>query len=119
MTSSKGEVFHVAQIAAHNAAFDGPFLQAWYDRLGVFFPAHRLMLCTLQRALWYFAEHPWVAPPRNYQLATLCHYFGVPFHAADAHEALGDVRATVGLYRALRSRLNELQQIEDSLADVA
>jgi hypothetical protein len=31
----------------------------------------------------------------------LCHYFGIPFHAASAHEALADVSATVRLYEVL------------------
>jgi DNA polymerase III epsilon subunit-like protein len=98
--SSKGERYDVAQLVAHNAAFDGPFLSEWYARLGVYLPAKRQSLCTLQLALWRFAISG-EKPPANYQLATLCAHFGVPFHAAKAHDALGDVSATVQLYRAL------------------
>lgn len=91
----------LVQLIAHHAAFDAPLLQCWYQDLDLFLPARFDVLCTLQRARWYFAERPYLAPPLNYQLATLCNYFEVPFHAARAHDALGDVTATVGLYRAL------------------
>lgn len=100
--SSSGKPFHLAQLVAHNATFDGPFLQAWYERLKMFLPARFQVLCTLQRAQWYFAEHPTLALPTNFKLAALCEHFRVPFHAASAHEALGDVTATFLLYRAIK-----------------
>jgi DNA polymerase III epsilon subunit-like protein len=99
--AANGDAYEVAQLVAHNASFDGEFLRAWYERVGIFLPARYQVLCTLQRALWLFAEQPTLAPPPNYTLATLCHHFGVQFHAASAHEALGDVSATVCLYQAL------------------
>jgi DNA polymerase III epsilon subunit-like protein len=102
--SSEGSSRCLAQLVAHNAAFDGPFLQAWYERLGVFLPARYQVLCTLQRAQWHFAERPELPPPENFKLATLCHYYRVPLHAARAHDALGDVTATFLLYRALLER---------------
>lgn len=102
--SNTGERYEIAQLVAHNAAFDGPFLIEWYERVGIYLPAKRQLLCTLQLALWHFAMTG-EQPPANYQLATLCAHFGVPFHAAKAHDALGDVTATVQLYRALASRV--------------
>jgi DNA polymerase III epsilon subunit-like protein len=51
--------------------------------------------------MWFFHEHRDEPPPADFKLATLCHHFGVTFHAASAHEALADVSATVSLYRAL------------------
>lgn len=99
--SSRGKPFHVAQLAAHNAAFDGPFLRAWYGRLKRFLPARFHVLCTMQRALWYFAERPELTPPSDYKLATLCSHFGIPHHAADAHDALHDATATMLLYHRL------------------
>lgn len=99
--SSRGETYRVAQLVAHNAAFDGPFLSAWFERVNVFLPAHRQVLCTMQRAQWFFLENPQLPPPASFALASLCRYFDIPFHAADAHEALGDAAATLGLYRAL------------------
>jgi DNA polymerase III epsilon subunit-like protein len=101
LTSAKGERYLVAQLAAHNAAFDGPFLQSWYERLGIYLPARRQVLCTMQRAIWYFTENPSMMPPKDFKLATLCEHFGVHFHAATAHEALADVTATVALYKAI------------------
>jgi DNA polymerase III epsilon subunit-like protein len=99
--STHGKSFNVAQLVAHNAAFDGPFLTTWFDKLGLYLPARRQVLCTLQMSLWHFALSG-AKPPANYQLATLCAHFVVPFHAAAAHEALGDVIATVQLFQALR-----------------
>lgn len=99
--SAKGSRYHVAQLVAHNAEFDAPFLWEWFRRLDLYLPAHPKVLCTLQRALWYFAERPELERPKDFKLATLCDYFGVSFHAAAAHEALADVAATLGLYAAL------------------
>lgn len=100
LLSAQGKSYRVAQLVAHNAAFDGPFLAAWFEKLDVYLPARRLVLCTMQLAMWQFATHQ-LTPPANYQLATLCDHFGVSFHAATAHEALGDVTATVRLFRAI------------------
>jgi DNA polymerase III epsilon subunit-like protein len=102
--SSDGKPYYVAQLVAHNATFDGAFLQAWYERLGIFLPARYQVLCTLQRAMWYFHEHQCERLPSDFKLATLCQYFGVTFHAASAHEALADVSATVALCQAIRKR---------------
>jgi DNA polymerase III epsilon subunit-like protein len=102
LVSSSGSNYQVAQLVAHNASFDGEFLQAWYARLEIYLPGRKQLFCTLQRALWFFSEAT-CQPPKDYKLSTLCHYFGVSFHAASAHEALADVIATVGLYRALRN----------------
>lgn len=100
LLSAQGKPYHVAQLVAHNAAFDGPFLSAWFNKRGVYLPARRLMLCTMQLAMWHCVLNH-ARPPTNFQLSTLCAHFGVPFHAAAAHEALGDASATVQLFRAL------------------
>jgi DNA polymerase III epsilon subunit-like protein len=101
MLSAEGKVYHVAQLVAHNASFDGPFLQAWFEKLRLYLPARYQVACTMQRAIWFFNEHPERLRPDNWKLATLCQHFGLEFHAADAHEALADVSATVRLYGAL------------------
>ena len=93
--------FTVAQLVCHNAEFDGPFLRKWFERLGVFMPASYRIFCTLQRAYWYFCEHPDSPPPDDFRLGTLCNYFGIPLGKHDAHEAQADVRATLQLYRVL------------------
>jgi DNA polymerase III epsilon subunit-like protein len=104
MLASDGRPYYVAQLVAHNATFDGAFLQAWYERLHTFLPARYQVLCTLQRAMWYFHEHQDEPLPADFKLATLCQYFGVILHAASAHEALADVSATVALCQAIRRR---------------
>lgn len=98
--SSQGKSYRVAQLVAHNAAFDAPFLSTWFEKLSIYLPARRLVLCTMQLALWQFLGTDSEAPA-NYQLATLCNHFRIPFHAAAAHDALGDVTATVHLFQAL------------------
>ena len=101
--SSGGRRYQVAQLVAHNGErFDGPFLQAWYRRLGLFCPARYMVLCTKQRALWLFEEDKTLTPPSDFKLGTLCQYFGVALPPAEAHDALNEVRATVELYRAMR-----------------
>lgn len=100
--SKSGKPYQVAQLVAHNAErFDGPLIRAWYEKLGLFCPAAYNVFCTKQRAFWLFHEHKEPTPPDNYKLGTLCRYFGVPLRAEEAHDALNDVRATVGVYRAL------------------
>lgn len=103
--AKNGRPYRLALIAGHNAAsFDVPFLQEWYRRQKSFCPAAHTVLCTLQRAQWYFfAEHPEVTPPANFQLGTLCEYFGLDFPEDVRHDALADIRATLDLYRVLRA----------------
>lgn len=108
--SAQGKLYHVAQLVAHNAAFDGPFLTAWFDKLQIYLPARRLILCTMQLAMWQFVSEK-ASAPSNYQLATLCDHFGVPFHAASAHDALGDVTATVRLIQAIARSTNLDQSV--------
>ena len=104
-TSSKRRVFQVAQLVAHNGAFDGAFLSAWHERFDEFLPASPRVFCTLQRAIWLFQEDKSLTPPPDFSLQTLCQYFGVPLHVDDAHEALNDVLATVELYRAMSKQI--------------
>ena len=105
MLSATGKPYRLAQIVAHNGErFDGPFLHAWYRKLGLFCPARKMVLCTKQRALWLFDEDKSLTPPSDFKLGTLCQYFGVKLRAADAHDAFNDVRATVELYRAMTRR---------------
>jgi DNA polymerase-3 subunit epsilon len=96
-----GNEYFVAQLVGHNAlTFDGPFLQAFYKANNAFMPASYRVMDTCQRAQWHFFEHPDQRPPPDFKLPTLCEFFGVALE--NAHDALADVRATVGLYRALK-----------------
>lgn len=106
--SGRGEPYHVAQLVAHNAAFDAPFLTTWFEKSGIYLPARRLVLCTMQLAMWQHAMSGEPAPA-NYQLPTRCKHYGVPFHAAAAHDALGDVTATVRLFQAMVQRSRQPQ----------
>lgn len=101
VVSKKGHAYTVAKLVGHNAAtFDGPRLQAMFKRCEKFLPADPRVRDTLQRAMWFFDETG-KKPPQNFKLATLCEYFGVP--VTESHEALADVRLTIGLARALRA----------------
>lgn len=102
--TSNRRPFAVAQLVAHNAEFDGPFLRMWFERMGLFFPGGYRVFCTMQRAMWLFHEDQSLTPPTDFKLGTLCRYFGVPWSDEMAHDALADVRATVGLYRVISSR---------------
>lgn len=99
--AANGRNYRVAQLAAHNAPFDGPFLKTWFERVGAYFPGHYRILCTMQRAQWLFQEHPEWRRPSDYKLGTLCKYFGVWLPPDQAHTALADVRATVEIYRRI------------------
>ena len=108
LSLSGGRTFQVAQLAAHHAAHDSPFLQAFFGRNEKFYPGHYQMFCTMQRAMWFFREHHSLTPPSDFKLVTLCHYFGVPFDPAAAHDALYDARATVALYEVLLARCQQV-----------
>ena len=104
LKKQSGGHFQVAQLVAHNGAFDGPFLQAWYQRLGTYLPAARQVLCTMQRSLWLFAsEDRSLTPPADYKLATLANYYNVS--TKPTHQAMNDVRATIEVYRAINEHL--------------
>lgn len=96
-----GAVYQVAQLVAHNAAFDAAFLDTWFARCERFLPASPRVLCTMQRAIWLFHEDKRLTPPADFKLQTLCEYFGVGLRPENAHDALTDVRATVELYREM------------------
>ena len=99
--SATGRPYRIAQLVAHNAErFDGPLIHAWFKMLGKFCPAAYSVFCTKQRAYWLFHEQKALTPPTDYKLTTLCEYFGIQLRDDEAHDALNDVRATVGLYRA-------------------
>jgi len=112
--AASGRVFQVAQLAAHNAAFDGAFLSAWFNRLKLFLPASPRVLCTMQRAIWLFHEHKSLTPPADFKLGTLCQYFGVSLPQEEAYDALCDVRATVALYREMNQVLAGSQLLQET-----
>lgn len=100
MTSKRtGVPYSVAKLAGYNAlTFDLPRLREMFGTQ--FFPCSYHVRDVLQRAMFWFDEHPEAKRPANLKLSTVCEYFGVP--VIDAHDALGDVRMTAALMRKLR-----------------
>lgn len=99
MTSkTKGTRYKVGKLAGHNVvAFDLVRLRGLYATR--FFPFSYHTKDTLQRAIWYFDEHPEVKRPESLKLSVLCEYFGID--CAGAHDALTDVRLSAALARAI------------------
>lgn len=94
-----GVPYSVAKLAGHNAlTFDLPRLRALFG--ASFFPFSYHVKDTLQRALWYFDEHPEVARPMSLKLSVLCEHFGICVDGA--HDALADVRMAAALARAFK-----------------
>lgn len=100
--SKGGQLFRVAQLVAHNSAFDTEVLKNWFAKLDVYLPASFQSLCTLQRAMWYSQETVRENRPRDFQLTTLCKHYGIKHSSCQAHDAFNDVRATLLLYREMR-----------------
>ena len=95
--SLNGNPYRVASLAGHNAAaFDLPFLRAWYDQMDLFLPAAFQVLDTMTLARIY--AHVTRKPFANYKLATICETLGVK---PGNHDALVDIRATVGIARKM------------------
>lgn len=90
--------YMVARLAGYNAlTFDLPRLRTMYG--AAFFPCSYHVRDVLQRAMFWFDEHPDRVKPKDLKLGTLCEYFAIP--TAGAHEALTDVRMTVALHKRL------------------
>ena len=94
-----GEPYKVGKLAGHNAlSFDLPRLRQIFGTR--FFPFSYHVKDTLQRALWYYDEHPEVTRPENLKLGTLCSSFGIEIDGS--HDALTDVRLCAKLARAFQ-----------------
>ena len=100
--TKNGKPFFVAEIAAYNASFDGPFLHAWYERMGEFLPASFLAVCIMQRVQWFFLESPERERPVDLKLQTVAKFLGVKL--SNAHDALSDSRASANVYREILFR---------------
>jgi DNA polymerase III epsilon subunit-like protein len=103
-TSAKGNTYKAADVAGFNVIFDADFLRAASKRNGVWLPLATWtsgMLDVLQLAKWTCALHG-LEPP-NFQLRSLCKFFDIDDAALTAHDALGDVLATLALFRALQN----------------
>lgn len=98
MSKRTNRPYHVARLSGYNAlTFDLPRLRALFG--DAFFPCEYLVRDVLQRALFYFDEHPNLQRPENFKLATLGAYFGLGIDGA--HDALADARLTARLSRTI------------------
>jgi len=84
-----------AVFVAHNAGFDLPLLEHAFARAGIRYRPHGVA-CTLD------AFRLLEPVERSHRLESLCERHGVPLD--DAHDARGDVLATVALLRILLAR---------------
>lgn len=96
-----GNPYKVCKMVAHNAAFDGPRLQAMFKRHQAFLPADPRVRCTMQRALWLWDE-TFSPPPTSYKVKNLCAAYEI--ETGELHTALSDVRACIQLYRRMTGR---------------
>ena len=96
LISKRGKSYLVAQGMAYNASFDVDFLKALYR--GDFMPMRFHVLDVLQWALLWTLTAPETERPEDLQLETMATHFGVEIAA---HDALGDVRATVQVAKNL------------------
>jgi DNA polymerase III alpha subunit (gram-positive type) len=103
ISAKSGRPYLVAEVCAHNARFDSEFLSAWIKRVnGSFVPA------ALFEALDTLALARWVSrlsgvKPKSHKLGDLCEWLGIAHE--DAHDALGDVRATAKLAQELSRQI--------------
>lgn len=99
MESKKtGKPYFIAKGAGYNAlTFDWPRLREMYGT--AFLPVSYGIRDVYQRLLFYFDENQ-LETPENFQLATVCQYFGID--SAGAHDALADVRMTAKLYHKVK-----------------
>lgn len=94
-----GAPFMVGKLAGYNAVtFDLPRLKSMFGTQ--FFPFSYLVRDVLQRAMFWFDEHPEVKNPGSLKLTKVCEFFGIPTDGA--HDALADVRLTAALAKRIR-----------------
>ena len=101
--SRKHKPYRIAALAGHNAAaFDLPFLRAWYEQADQFLPATFQVLDTMILARLYTELTGNQFP--NYRLATICETLGTK---PGTHDALADVRATVQIAKIMLDALKQ------------
>ncbi len=93
-----GKPYRVARLAGYNSAsFDGPRLQAMFDRWKIFPCFRRPTLDVLQLALNYVDMKG--LSLKNHKLSTIAEHLGIS--TADAHDALADCRMTAAIHKAI------------------
>jgi DNA polymerase III epsilon subunit-like protein len=110
--SKAGNDYFVARLSAYNSiAFDAPRLRQLFG--AQFLPAEYPVRDVLQRAVFYFDEHPEVTPPANMKLSTVCAHFNISTDGA--HDALTDSRMCAELYQRIE-RENRRQILKQERA---
>jgi len=109
--------FQAAELVAHNAErHDGPFLKAWFQRLGEYLPASPLQLCVKQRAMFLFREHRTLTHPGKFTLQRLADYFDIS--TKPNHSALVDARSLREVYQAINSHMHDITESQRLYLDV-
>lgn len=97
--SKGGNPYSVALLAGYNAlTFDYPRLKALFG--AQFLPCDVRVRDVLQRALFWFDEHPDAPKPANYKLKTVAESFGID--TSGVHDALRDARLAFQVARAMQ-----------------
>jgi hypothetical protein len=99
--------YRVARIAAHNASFDKPRMEAMFNRHRLYFRTgswdpfwHPIWLDSVQRAMWWGYENS--RPFTALKLSTVCETIGIPTDGA--HDALADVRMSAAILKYMADR---------------
>jgi DNA polymerase III epsilon subunit-like protein len=96
--SKAGNPYQIAQLSGYNSlTFDEPRLRQMFGR--EFTPWDRRVRDVLQRALFWFDEHPDAPTPENFKLTTVAAMFGI--ETDGAHDALADARMCAALARSM------------------
>ena len=85
-------------VVAHNAGFDGSFMRAGAERLGLRWAPER-ELCTMQLSRRAFPHE------RAHNLGVLAERLGLEFAPGGRHRSYGDVQVTARAYLRLRELL--------------
>jgi DNA polymerase III epsilon subunit-like protein len=97
---------HPPVMVAYNAGFDAHFIAAEFVRTGLNvrdFPKFDGGTPNwIDPLVWIRKEDRYAKGTGRHKLSTVAQRWGVP--AADAHRALGDVKMTAGLLRAMKAR---------------
>lgn len=94
--SIAGRPYYVAQLAGYNTEkFDMPRMQHYFSQTGQFFSANLWTYDVLQLCRWKLLHRTDIP---DHKLPTLCEKFGIEHNA---HDAMGDVLATVELTRRM------------------
>jgi DNA polymerase-3 subunit epsilon len=81
---------------AHNVHFDYSFIQQEFRDLG--FTFQRELLCTVRLARKILPGH------KSYSLGKICSDLGIVIPEKERHRALGDVKATVKLFKMIQEK---------------